>query len=145
MIPRSVDAAGHHARRSPRLERPAPTRSWRTASPSTSPRQPCAPNSSSGAATHPTTGSMAAEVDRKDSDDAVRVCVGTHSIRRVVLVVDPTGSGDLVMDPAGPAVVGTTVPALHRTAGAHLRRSRRSAGDVIPEMLRADEAHPVGQ
>src|SRR5262249_56932171 len=116
VIPPGGDAPAHHPRRSPRLERPAPTPSWRTASPSTSPRQPCAPNSSSGAATHPTTGSMAAEVDRKDSDDAVRVPFGTRSICRVVLVVDPTGSGDLVMDPAGPAVVGTTVPAPHLTA-----------------------------
>jgi len=41
---------------------------------------------------------MAPEVDCQDPDDTVDVVVGAFGARRVVLVIDPTGAGDLVVD-----------------------------------------------
>lgn len=79
--------------------------------------------------------SVASEVDRKDPHDAVRIAVCSSRIRRVPLVVDPTGPGDLVVDRPGEALaLRRRVPAPHDRTRPDLGWLPRRESDVVPEL-----------
>ena len=78
---------------------------------------------------------VAAQVDDEDAHDCVLVAVGACLVRRVVFVVDPPGTGDLIVHAARPPVLALVVVSPEHAAGADLGVLVGGLGDVVVELL----------
>lgn len=89
---------------------------------------------------------MAAQVDGENLHDGVSITLGAFSRRGGILVVDATGARDFIMNGLRvPRPLGAVVLALHDAAGAHFRWLPGRMRYVIPELLRALDAHALCQ
>jgi hypothetical protein len=89
---------------------------------------------------------MAPEFDAEDVDDSVSVAAGTLTECRIVLIVDPASSGDLVMNRCGEAwSLCRMVLPLHDAAPTDSRVRARGVRNMVPEVLCVGETASVCQ